>query len=398
VGLLAGELKDLLNISQTMIEKYLEIHRRKVRGHENAPIRPILSPKKVEMSGLEPVERVFLEGTSPVNLAQLSLRTVEEANEFLRSYGVDPHCPVDRLKMEEIHREAVSFIKKLLCPAPRACDASLVMPGEVEDPSNITRFLVGASGGNQQAWACAVLRVMHAITYANQVSAGPHSAEIRRQILDRFRAHVRAGSNGQLWLGPGLDAVPLCSIQYREEKARDSVILKLLHKPDNLPQSVHDRVGVRMVTPDKREALRALQYITRHHLANVAHLTPGRSRNTLLTEDTSSSNPHSSPDFRSLQFTCRQLIRLDNPMFLATQQMRKALQKSPCTELEAALCELEAHSAAPYIRFLFPYEIQILDQANDLKSQVGESSHSNYRLRQLRAVRHRVFPADLLIQ
>lgn len=280
----------------------------------------------------------------------------------------------------------------------------MTVPPEVEDPSNITRFLTGASSLSQhhplQAWACAVLRVMHAITYANQVSVGPHSVQIRRQILDRFRSRVHTDENGQLWLGREWDAVALCSIQYREEKARDSVILKLLHKPDNLPQSVHDRVGVRMVTPTKREALEVLQYITRHHLANVAHLTPGRSRNTLLSEDWEKSvepgNPHSSPDFRSIQFTCRQLIRLDNPMYLATRKMRKALQESPCPDLEAALTELEGHAAQPYIRFLFPYEIQILDQENDLKCQVGESSHSSYRQRQLRAVRHRVFPAGLL--
>jgi len=383
-----------------MIEKYLEIHRRKVRGHESAPIRVGLqAPKSDAMVDLAPVERVFLEGTSPVNLGQLTLRTLEEANEFLRSYGVDPECPVERLKLEDIHREAVDFMRRLLCPAPRAIDATLVIPAEVEDPSNLTRFLLGASTLSQdlplQAWACAVLRVMHAITYANQISVGPHSAEIRRQILDRFRSRIHTDERGQLWLGREADAVPLCSVQYREEKARDSVILKLLHKPDNLPQSVHDRVGVRLVTPTKKEALQALQYIARHHLANVAHLTPGRSRNTLLSEDPRAGNPHSSPDFRSLQFTCRQLIRLDNPMFQATRNLRKALQESPRPELEAAMAELEGHAVQPYIRFLFPYEIQILDQENELKSQVGESSHSNYRLRQLRAVRHRVFPATL---
>jgi len=385
-----------------MIEKYLEIHRRKVRGHETAPIRPALpaNPNASVMAGLEPVERVFLEGTSPVNLGQLTLRTAAEVNEFLRSYGIDPECPVERSKMEEIHREAVDFLRRLLCPAPRSCDATLTLPPEVEDPSNITRFLLGASTSQPlQAWACAVLRVMHAITYANQLSVGPHTAEIRRQILDRFRTRVHQDSSGQLWLGRESDAVALCSIQYREEKARDSVILKLLHKPDNLPQSVHDRVGVRLVTPSKREALQVLQYIARHHLANVAHLTPGRSRNTLLTEDwLNSANPHSSPDFRSLQFTCRQLIRLDNPMYLATRNLRKALQESPHPDLEAAMAELESHAVHPYIRFMFPYEIQILDLENDLKSQVGESSHSNYRLRQLRAVRHRVFPAALLVR
>jgi hypothetical protein len=375
-----------------MLEKYLEIHRRKVRGHEGVPARQLTLAPPNPMAGLEPVERVFLEGTSPVNLGRLALTTIEEANEFLRSYGIEPESPIDQYKMREIHREAVDFLKRLLCPAPRSCDASLKMPAEVEDHNNITRFLIGDSNPTLQAWACAVLRVMHAITYANQVSAGPHSAEIRRQILDRFRSRVETDADGQLWLG---GEVPLCSIQYREEKARDSVILKLLHKPDNLPTSVHDRVGVRLVTPTKQEALQALQYIARHHLANVAHLTPGRSRNTLLTEEWQQSNPHSSPEFRSLQFTCRQLIRLDNPMFLATQKMRTALKENTCPELEQAMRELEKHAASPYIRFLFPYEIQILDQENDLKTQVGESSHSNYRLRQLRAVRHRVFPVTL---
>ncbi|MBN9417431.1 MAG: TIGR04552 family protein [Candidatus Eremiobacteraeota bacterium] len=379
-----------------MIERYLEIHRRKVRGHEGAAVRQLAAAPASPLAGLEPVERVFLEGTSPVSLGQLSLRTVEEANEFLRSYGIEPESPIDQYKMREIHREAVDFLKRLLCPAPRSCDASLQMPAEVEDHTNITRFLIGDSNPNLQSWACAVLRVMHAITYANQVSAGPHSAEIRRQILDRFRTRVHTDAAGQLWFGRGAEAVPLCSIQYREEKARDSVILKLLHKPDNLPTSVHDRVGVRLVTPTKKEALLALQYISRHHLANVAHLTPGRSRNTLLTEEGPQSNPYSSPDFRSIQFTCRQLIRLDNPMFLATKKMRKALTESPHRDVEAALTELERHASSPYIRFLFPYEIQILDQENDLKTQVGDSSHSNYRLRQLRAVRHRVFPVDLL--
>ena len=82
-------------------------------------------------------------------------------------------------------------------------------------------------------------------------------------------------------------------------------------------------------------------------------------------------------------------------MYLATRNLRKALQESPHPDLEVAMAELEGHAVQPYIRFLFPYEIQILDKENDLNSQFGESSHSNYRLRQLRAVRHRVFPAAL---
>ena len=44
-----------------MIEEYLEIHRRKVRGHESAPVRQgVQTGKNPWTAGLEPIERVFL--------------------------------------------------------------------------------------------------------------------------------------------------------------------------------------------------------------------------------------------------------------------------------------------------------------------------------------------------
>ena len=85
-------------------------------------------------------------------------------------------------------------------------------------------------------------------------------------------------------------------------------------------------------------------------------------------------------------------------MFAAVDRLQKAAEHNPCQEIQDATRVLASHSVAPYIRFMFPYEIQILDEENDLKSQNGESSHSNYRLRQLRAVRHRVFPSQLLVR
>ena len=177
------------------------------------------------------------------------------------------------------------------------------------------------------------------------------------------------------------------------------MILKLLHKRDNLPQSVFDRIGIRLVTPTKKEALAALQYIRRHNLAIFAHLNPARSRNTLIDGEhgplLGAFNPHSSPDFRSIQFTCQHLVKVGNPMHVAAQKLRHKLDQTPCPELQSALDVLHQHSHEAQIRFLFPYEVQILDEENDLKTHVGESSHANYRLRQIRAVRARVFPSWL---
>lgn len=378
-----------------MIDRYLDLPRAfRSQSESKSYPRPHLVPTEPSPTGLEVLDRTLVEGTSPIDLSRLGLSSREQAFEFLKSYGYDLSDPIEAACLQAIHREAVDFLQRLLCPAPRPGDHSFALPLEVQDPGDLLNLLLWASASHQcmeplQPWACAVLRVMHAITYANQMRISPHSDEIRRQILAPYRAHIFETEDGHFNLGQGDETVRLLSVQFREEKARDSLLLKLLHKPDNSPQSVYDRVGVRMVTATRHDALRALQYIRRHHLANPAHIMPGRSRNTLFDCELRSlpeaANPHSSPDFRSLQFTCQHLVKVDNPMHqLAAQLQGKVPQE--------ALALLSAHGRESQIRFLFPYEVQILDSENDHKTRHGESSHAHYRLRQLRAVRARVFP------
>lgn len=379
-----------------MLDRYLDLPRA-FRSQSESRSYPRPQVVHTEPAGLDMLDRTLVEGNSPIDLSRLGLNCRKQAYEFLKSYGYDLEVPAEKDCLLAIHREAIDFLQRLLCPAPRPCDCSFTLPLEVQDPVDPLNLLLWASAPHQrmeplQPWACAVLRVMHAITYANQMRISPHSEEIRRQILAPYRAHVVEGDNGLLSLGRGEGAVPLLSAQFREEKARDSLILKLLHKPDNLPQSVYDRVGVRLVTPTRHDALRALQYLRRHHLANPAHIMPGRSRNTLFDCELRSlpeaANPHSSPDFRSLQFTCQHLIKIDNPMHRLAARLEGQLEGE-------ALALLQSHGREAQIRFLFPYEVQILDEENDHKTRVGESSHAHYRLRQLRAVRARVFPGWL---
>jgi uncharacterized protein (TIGR04562 family) len=330
------------------------------------------------------MDRPFLQGTSPIDLRHISLGS-GSATDFLRNYGYDPECPQEAQKLARFHQDAIDFMIRHLCQAPRPCDHTYVIPDLVKPPTAVVQLVQWAScrRGNdeRQAWACAVLRVMHAIAYAEPLAVSPHCEEIQKQILDPFRSHLQRDSQGRLWLGKGDEAVPLLDIQFRQEKARDSLILKLLHKPDNLPHSVYDRVGVRLVTSSPCQALRALQYIRHHQLANAAHVTPGRSRNTLVEHPQGplggAPNPHSSSDFRSLQFTCQQLVKVPNPLF----QLAQALGQEPEVE--------------PFLRFFFPFEVQIFDHENDQRTRWGETSHANYRMRQIRAVRARVFSNGL---
>lgn len=371
--------------------------------------------------------RSFLDGVSPIDLDRLALQSRDEAYQFLVQYGYDLAIASEHHEAWTVFREAIEYLERVICPAPTSDDRAVGMPEDIQQIGDLTEILLLAShGGPLQPWACALLRVMHTISHANHAVRSPFYQEIQRQILERYRQHVHQDAQGKLHLGTGLLAVPLEDIQLREEKSRDSLILKLLHKPDNVAQGVFDRIGVKLVTPTKVDALLVLKYIRRNHLAIFANIMPGRSRNTLIdlerfrdvyesisrpgsqgsfknnwaalqktsepsNEDNAHQNPHSSAAFRSIQFTCRQLIRVPNPQYSALQELRAALsERIPSDELAALLSKLSADNPEPVLRFFFPYEVQILDHENHLRTLEGEGSHANYRLRQLRTARRRV--------
>jgi len=378
--------------------------------------------------------RSFLDGVSPIDLDRLALQSRDEAYQFLVQYGYDLATPSEYHDAWSVFREALDYLERVLCPAPTSEDFALNCPPELHQISDLTEILLLASHeGPLQPWSCALLRVMHTISHANHAVRSPFYDEIQRQILERYRQHVYQDAHGKLFLGKGLLAVPLEDMQLREEKSRDTLILKLLHKPDNVAQGIYDRIGVRLVTPTKVDALLVLKYIRRNHLAIFANIMPGRSRNTLVdlerfrevyesiskpgsqgsfkknwtalqtqpefeSGEQAPQNPHSSRAFRSIQFTCRQLIRVPNPQFKALNDLRSTLlEKLPGEEVEQLLAGFQADRPEPILRFFFPYEVQILDHENNLRTQTGESSHANYRLRQLRTARRRVL-AGLLLQ
>lgn len=379
--------------------------------------------------------RFILEGSSPIDLPALALMNREEAGQFLLHYGYDLEDEEDREVAWRVHLEAVAFIKRYFSVDPSdPKESPLVVPGEVERPNDLRDLLVWASerdGTERQAWACAVLRLMHTISHVNHTMRTEFFPEIKRQILDRFKQHVHQDSDGKLSLGRGPLSVPLLGIYYKEEKSRDSLILKLLHKPHNVAEMIHDRLGVKMITPSRFEAIRALRYMRQNHLINFANVTPGRSRNTLVDLDhfrdlyeriteglaglseerrdveflellrqrseelgdleSRIENPFTSPEYRSIQFTVQQLVKLDSPGYQRARRMRVQLEKYHLgPDLEGLLRELEGPQEERELRMFFPLEVQILDEENHRRSLDGAASHAEYKQRQLRAARIRV--------
>lgn len=379
--------------------------------------------------------RLFLEGFSPVDLQTIAVTSVHEAKQFIATYGYDMEDPKERDEAYQIHRESLEFLERYLCPSMTESEPDLTPPDEIRNPRELHDLLLMTSNPDDPvlaAWACSLLRVMHTISHANLAARTPYFREVQNQILAPFEDHLFPHPENVESLGQGPSAVPLKAAFFKRRKSRESLILKLLHKPDNVASEVYDRIGIKLITPTKVDAILALKYLRKQNLVSVPLLTPGRSRNTLvdlesfrqayqsltaekgqtcseeesdveffrqmafrppseaqLLEERLSANPFSSPQFRSIQFTCRRLVKVPHPATTLLNQLRRQTG-----DLELGR-ELERHYPKQ-LRFTFPFEIQITDWENYVLSHEGESSHISYKRRQLRAARKRVLGGVLL--
>ncbi len=341
------------------------------------------------------VLRAIVDGRSAIDVPRLALRDHDEAAEFLSCYGFDLAQSGHRDEIAWIRRDAAEFIRDELLDG-----IELEMPQSIAVEEDIESILLTASleNGDSQRWACALLRVMHTLAHCHSYFNERYGDEIRRQIFARFEPHLKMTSEG-LVLGeePEID---LLSFEVKPAKSRWSVALKLLHKVENVAADVFDRIGVRFVTRRRFDAALVVKYLREHNVMMFANIKPSRSRNTLLDIDwlnreierldgliargqltaeqklkilrtevedrdypeppAPSPNPHSALTYHSIQFTCRQLIRI------------------PGGRNDGD------------IRFFFPFEIQILDEESYRASREGLASHELYKERQKEAVRERV--------
>ena len=381
-------------------------------------------------------------GQSAIDLSHLRLVDggEEEALRFLARYGYDLNVPSHVEDVERIRVEALGFIRGLLLPGL----AGLAVPPEFDTLPipDVLRLaagerhlqLPGVSAELAMAWACALLRVMHTAAHAVNYFQSAYYRQIRERILDRFVDQVRTRDDGSLYLHCAAFDVPLVRFEVKETKPLRSVVLKLLQKQENVAYDLFDHIGVRIIVERPVDALFAVRALREEHTIMYPNVKPTRSRNTLVdlqaydahvreclqrfqrgewtdaqTVDAIHGfdrkpdgheqvewNPYSSDKYRSIQFTCRQMIRFANPLYerLAAAQAvaRKHLQGAALAEM---LASLSLVGVEPEIQFFFPYEVQVMDLASYQVATSGRASYGEYKDRQIHSVRRRVLPRVL---
>ena len=339
--------------------------------------------------------RAIIGGESAIDVPRLLLRSVSDAEQFLDCYGFDWSRPSHRLEVESFRRQSIAFIEESLID-----EIALEIPAEIRDCTDVRQLLLWASepSGARQSWACSTLRVMHTVAHAHSYFNDRYADTIRQQVLKRFEPHLSLDEAG-LSLGGDL-GIPLVDFEVKPSKPLSSVVVKLLHKAENVAADIFDRIGVRFITRERFDALMVVKYLRTNNVVMFANIKPSRSRNTLLDLDWAlreidrteslvalgvitpeeqitclreaarglpfpgpaepSYNPFSAVAYHSIQFTCRQLIRIPS------------------------------QDGGEEIQFFFPYEIQILDENSYQQSREGLAGHEMYKARQKDAVMRRV--------
>ncbi len=361
----------------------------------------------------------------------------QQVADFLNGYGFNISDPVESAELFGIFQESIQFIKRyfLIEGSPDGLD--LKIPHYLYSITNISELFLAATGKSTQKlsteetlWAGIVLKVMHTILHTDKDLRYRYFSTIQQQIFDRFYKFVHRDEENKLFLkGEGDFSIPLYDFQTKAKKTRDSIIIKLLHKTENVAEELFDRIGIRIVTYNKLDALRVIKFLHKNYVIMVNNIKPSRSQNTLvdlqllrrrlynLYKDSirenypeevfyqnlnnliencppgssHQHNTHTSDEYRAIHFTGRQLIKYRNPFMASFNEVRKIALKDKGNPLSEALLHLDTSAISRDVRFFYPFEVQITDYESHVKNTQGEASHAEYKKAQLRSAMKRIF-------
>ena len=367
-------------------------------------------------------------------------QNLDEADAFIKSYGYDLENPIEKGEVLGNYHEALNFIRKNFLQPDNPTGLKLDIPRKILELSDIRDLFLmmnllhpsqnsDAGSKNLGNWACSILKIMHTIAHIDKDLRAPYFTDIQKQIFDRFYKLIHRDSEGKLFLGEKNDdpmRIDLVAFETKPKKSRDSIILKLLHKPENVAEDIFDRVGIRFITPTALGALQVVKYLKDKMVIMPPNIKPSRSRNTLIqlenfrtqlgdllaraerkevTEQellsqlevaahppsANPDNPHSSEFYRAIQFTCRQLIKLRNPLYDDLKELKNLTRTKPRDEEIIRVTEkLELRHIQREIRFFYPYEVQLMDEKSAEENERGRSAHSQYKRAQVITAMNRV--------
>jgi uncharacterized protein (TIGR04562 family) len=373
------------------------------------------------------VTRVILGGESSIDLEQLRITGQEAARDFALNYGYDMEIPYQRNHVVRVYEDALAFMKDVILDG-----TGVDIPKSFRELVDPLDLLVWASepmapGGERSeaaSWSCALLRVMHTLFHIDHNLILRFLKEIQAQVFERYDRFLVRNPDGS-WVLRGGWEVPLAGVERKENKDRNSILLKMLHKPENVAETIYDQIGIRLVAEDQLGVLLIIRFLLDHHVLMATHIKPSRSRNLMfdmaqldgwmaelppvyqiqdlspearaeicrrikVRSPSSEVNPFTNKEYSAVQFTARTLVRLPSPAVTALQRVQDYFARTGTPEMGDRLHIPELIQEQEEFTFFFAHEVQVMEQAGFRNAQSGPASHAEYKQRQKEAARRRV--------
>ena len=372
------------------------------------------------------VTQVVLGGGSPIDLEALRVHSPEAAWDFALNYGYDMAVPAQRAHVMRVYEDALDFLEGVVLEGTDL--HVLAEVARLEDPLDLLLWASERPPTARGRWACALLRVMHTLFHVDHNVNLRSLPEIQRQVFERYDRFL-VQEDGRLLLRGAYD-VPLVAVERKENKDRVSMLLKMLHKPENVAETIYDQIGIRFVAEDHLGVLMVIRFLLDHHVLMPTHIKPSRSRNLMIDlqaleswmDDLPSAfsiqdlnpdrrrelnarlalkttgggqNPFSSREYAAIQFTARTLVRLPSPATRALETLQERLQTMGDTELSDLARIPELIQETEEFTFFFAHEVQVMELSGFQNAQSGPASHAEYKQRQRDAARRRVLQGIL---
>jgi uncharacterized protein (TIGR04562 family) len=361
--------------------------------------------------------------------------------EFLQGYGLNYSDPIIQAELFGNFQEAIQFVKRYFLKEGNEDGLNLTIPDEILHLTDVSKlFLLATKGrkgehGEIAQWAEVLLKIMHTILHVDKDLRSGYFSIIQTQIFDRFYKYIHR-QDERLFIGTNDSStwIELEDFSTKSKKTRDSVIIKLLHKAENVAEELFDRVGVRIITKNRYDTVRVMKFLIENFVVIPHNIKPSRSVNTMfdfekfkekhtrlmkkamreklseedflvamekaidkspvgLTDDRM--NRHSSSSYQSIQFTCRHLIKYKNPFLNDFSELRKdakaIAKEDEDNELAKKVLDMDMSLISRDVRFFYPYEVQIVDEKAHQINSEGEASHVEYKKNQLQSAAKRLF-------
>jgi uncharacterized protein (TIGR04562 family) len=407
---------------------------------------------------------VVLSGKSPMDVPRwLKINDYEDAENFLQSYGFDFQNPIEQAEIYGHYQETLNFVRKYFLYPENPEGIKDEIPQQLLNLSDFRQLFVMATEPNQKnadlwrkwvddpfgdkakilhRWSQALLKILHTIAHLDKDLKSYYFNEVQKQILDRFYKYISRDSDEKLFLRSGEETINLAGFEIKPKKTRESVILKLLYKPKNVAEDIFDYIGVRLITEDRLDILKSVKFLLDNNIIMPANISPHRSKNNLIDlrgcrksfkeltmqikdgkkrprdfhkafndvmgnpPNVEHPNVHSHAEFRTIQFTARQLINYRNPIFRSLLELKEVVRGTDTENIQDEKAKkalelvqnLDSGDMRREIRFFYPFEIQLVDKETHEVNKRGEASHQDYKQNQINHAIKRVMGPFLYSQ